>query len=95
MVRPFHKIVVLHMLYLFPKCVNVVWVQSSDRNMDESIFRTIYIIVRASFWIKQREKPVTVYAGFRRYLSSSGATFEFENMSNSLAMLIHSLEFVL
>ena len=37
------------MLYLFSKCVNVIWVQSSDRNMDESIFRTIYIIVRASY----------------------------------------------
>ena len=37
------------MLYLFSKCVNVIWVQSSDRNMDERIFRTIYIIVRASY----------------------------------------------
>ena len=33
------------------KCVNaVIWVQSSDRNIDESIFRTIYIIVRA--WVR-------------------------------------------
>ena len=38
-----------YMLYL---CVNVIQVQSSDRNMDESIFRTIYIMVRASYVIK-------------------------------------------
>ena len=30
-----------HMLYLFSKCVNVIRVLSSDRIMDESIFRTI------------------------------------------------------
>jgi len=55
MVRSFHKIVssfhkkvsLFHMLYLFSKCVNVIRVQSSDRNIDESIFRTIYIIVRS------------------------------------------------
>ena len=38
-----------HMLCLFSKWVNVIRVQSSDRNMDDSIFRTIYIIVRASY----------------------------------------------
>ena len=45
--------------------------------------------------MKQREKPVTVYAGFRRYLSSSnsGVTFDFANMPNSLGMLVHILEF--
>ena len=39
---------------------------------------------------------VTVYAGFRRYLSSSnsGEGFEFAIMPNSLSMLVHSLEFV-
>ena len=37
------------MLYLFSNCVNVTRVQSSDRNMDESIFRTIYIMARASY----------------------------------------------
>ena len=37
------------MLYLFSKCVNVTRVQSSDRNMDGSIFRTIYIMARASY----------------------------------------------
>ena len=47
------------------------------------------------FQIKQREKPVTVYAGFQRYLSSSNSsvTFEFANMPNSLGMLVHILEF--
>ena len=39
------------MLYLFSKGVNVIWVQSSDRNMDESIFRTIYIIVRRASYV--------------------------------------------
>ena len=38
-----------HMLYLFSKCVNVIRVQTSDRNMDESIFRTIYIMLRAPY----------------------------------------------
>ena len=38
-----------HMLYLFSKCVNVIRVQNSDRNMDESIFRTIYIMLRAPY----------------------------------------------
>ena len=37
------------MLYLFSKCVNVIRVQTSDRNMDESIFRTIYIMLRAPY----------------------------------------------
>ena len=37
------------MLYLFFKCVNDIRVQSSDRNMDESIFTTIYIMVRALY----------------------------------------------
>ena len=36
-------------LYLFSKCVNVIRVQNSDRNMDESIFRTIYIMLRAPY----------------------------------------------
>ena len=31
----------------FSKCVIVIWVQSNDRKLDESIFRNIYIIVRA------------------------------------------------
>ena len=35
-----------HTLYLFSKCVNVIRVQTSDRNVDESIFRTIYIMLR-------------------------------------------------
>ena len=35
-----------HMLYLFSKCVNVIRVQTSDRNMD---FRTIYIMLRAPY----------------------------------------------
>ena len=34
---------------LFSKCVNVIRVQTSDRNMDESIFRTIYIMLRAPY----------------------------------------------
>ena len=38
-----------HMLYLFSKFVNVIWVQSSARNMDESIFRTIHIVLRALY----------------------------------------------
>ena len=38
-----------HTLYLFSKCVNVIRVQTSDRNMDESIFRTIYIMLRAPY----------------------------------------------
>ena len=45
-------------------------------------------------YIKQREKPVTVYAGFQCYLSSSGAMFAFANMPNLLAILIHSFKFV-
>ena len=36
-------------LYIFSKCVNVIRVQCRDRYIDESIFRTIYIIVRASY----------------------------------------------
>ena len=40
---------VSHMLYLFSKCVNVIRVQTSDRNMDESSFRTIYIMLRALY----------------------------------------------
>ena len=39
------------MLYLFSKCVNVIRVQSSDRNMDESTFRTICIIVSTTPFI--------------------------------------------
>ena len=39
-----------HTLYLFSKCVNVIRVQTSDRNMDESIFRTIYI----TLWLDGR-----------------------------------------
>ena len=38
-----------HTLYLFSKCVNVIRVQTSDRNMDESILRTIYIMLRAPY----------------------------------------------
>ena len=58
MVRSFHKIVrsfhkksqfVPHIWHIFSKSVNVIWVQSSDRNIDESIFWTIYITVRASY----------------------------------------------
>ena len=43
-VSSFHKKrqFVPHMLYLFSECKNVIRVQSSDRNMDESLFRTIY-----------------------------------------------------
>ena len=37
-----------HMLHLFSKWVDVIRVQSSNRNM-ESIFRTSYIMVRASY----------------------------------------------
>ena len=49
-VRSFHKIVSsFHMFYLLSKRVNVIRVQSSDRNMDESIFRTIYLMVRALY----------------------------------------------
>ena len=57
-VRSFHKMVCLfhkttqfvpHMLYLFSKFVNVIRVQTSVRNMDESIFRTIYIMLRAPY----------------------------------------------
>ena len=54
-VRSFHKNVSsFHIFFFtkkshvkFSKCVIVIWVQSNDRNIDESIFRTIYIIVRA------------------------------------------------
>ena len=38
-----------HTLYLFSKCVNVIRVQTSDRNMDESILRTIYIMLRPPY----------------------------------------------
>ena len=37
------------MFYLFSKCVNVIRIQSSNWNRDESVFRTIYIMVRASY----------------------------------------------
>ena len=40
---------VISIFPVFFKCVNVIRVQNSDRNVDESIFRTIYIMVRVSY----------------------------------------------
>ena len=54
-VRSFYEIAIAFhnkvsvLIYLFSKCVNVIGLQNSDRNMDESIYRTVYSMVRASY----------------------------------------------
>ena len=93
-----------HMLYLFSKWANVIWVQSSDQNMAESIFTTtgIYIIVRASYvnlisifaqLVRANCRFLTTTHKKKKNRIKYSAAYVFVSaLGVKLAMLVHSSE---